>query len=442
MFRSLAGVNYRIWFAGALISNIGAWMQRTAQDWYVLTELTDNDAVAVGITMALQFGPALLISPYAGILADRINGRRLLAATQITLALLALGLGAIIVAGVAELWMVYLFALGLGITTAIDAPARQTFVGELVGTKDLPNAVALNSASFNTARLIGPAVAGLLTVAVGAGWVIVINAVTFLAMLVALYLLRENELHPMKKEAKARGQFRAGLAYVRRRGDLMAIFAMVFLMGTFGFNFAIFTATMASVEFGRGAGEFGLMSSIVAVGSVIGALGSARRDRPRLRVIVGSALGFSAAMVVAALMPTFPLFLLALAPIGFFALTMITSANAYVQTTTRPAIRGRVMSLYLMIFMGGTPLGGPLLGLIANEFGPRWAIAVGALAGIAAATVAVIWMRATRNLRIRRSGGRQRWYRPRLLLRYDGDKYDRETATQEIAIVEAESRRI
>ncbi len=442
MFRSLAGVNYRIWFAGALISNIGAWMQRTAQDWYVLTELTDNDAVAVGITMALQFGPALLISPYAGILADRINGRRLLAATQITLALLALGLGAIIVAGVAELWMVYLFALGLGITTAIDAPARQTFVGELVGTKDLPNAVALNSASFNTARLIGPAVAGLLTVAVGAGWVIVINAVTFLAMLVALYLLRENELHPMKKEAKARGQFRAGLAYVRRRGDLMAIFAMVFLMGTFGFNFAIFTATMASVEFGRGAGEFGLMSSIVAVGSVIGALGSARRDRPRLRVIVGSALGFSAAMVIAALMPTFPLFLLALAPIGFFALTMITSANAYVQTTTRPAIRGRVMSLYLMIFMGGTPIGGPLLGLIANELGPRWAIAVGALAGIAAATVTVIWMRATRNLRIRRSGGRQRWYRPKWHVRYDGDGLDRETATREIAIVEAGSRRI
>jgi len=442
MFRSLAGVNYRIWFAGALISNIGAWMQRTAQDWYVLTELTDNDAVAVGITMALQFGPALLISPYAGILADRINGRRLLAATQVTLALLALGLGAIIVAGVAELWMVYLFALGLGITTAIDAPARQTFVGELVGTKDLPNAVALNSASFNTARLIGPAVAGLLTVVVGAGWVIVINSITFLAMLIALYLLRTHELHPMKKEAKARGQFRAGLAYVRRRGDLMAIFAMVFLMGTFGFNFAIFTATMASVEFGRGAGEFGLMSSIVAVGSVIGALGSARRDRPRLRVIVGSALGFSATMVVAALMPTFPLFLLALAPIGFFALTMITSANAYVQTTTRPAIRGRVMSLYLMIFMGGTPIGGPLLGLIANELGPRWAIAVGAVAGVAAASVMVLWMRATRNLRIRRSRGRSRWYRPRWHVRYDGDDRDRETATQEIAIVEAGSRRI
>lgn len=442
MFRSLAGVNYRIWFAGALISNIGAWMQRTAQDWYVLTELTDNDAVAVGITMALQFGPALVIGPYAGILADRLPGRKLLAGTQIALALLALGLGLIIVTGVAELWMVYLFALGLGIATAIDAPARQTFVGELVGVNDLPNAVALNSASFNTARLIGPAVAGLLTVAIGAGWVIVVNAVTFLAMLLALYLLRENELHGMSKEAKSRGQFRAGLTYVRRRSDLMAIFAMVFLMGTFGFNFAIFTATMASVEFGRGAGEFGLMSSVIAIGSVAGALLSARRERPRLRVIVGAALGFSASMMVAAFMPTFLLFTIALVPIGFFALTMITSANAYVQTTTRPAIRGRVMSLYLMIFMGGTPLGGPLLGLVTNELGPRWAIGVGALAGLAAATVVIVWMRATRNLRIRRSTRDQRWYRPNLRLRYDGDQYDRETATQEIAIVEAESRRI
>lgn len=442
MFRSLAGVNYRIWFAGALISNIGAWMQRTAQDWYVLTELTDNDAVAVGITMALQFGPALVIGPYAGILADRIPGRRLLAGTQITLAILALGLGLIIVTGVAELWMVYLFALGLGITTAIDAPARQTFVGELVGVEDLPNAVALNSASFNTARLIGPAVAGLLTVLIGAGWVIVVNAFTFLAMLLALYLLRENELHPMKKDKKSRGQFREGLAYVRRRSDLMVIFAMVFLMGTFGFNFAIFTATMASVEFDRGAGEFGLMSSVIAVGSVTGALLSARRDRPRLRVIVGAALGFSATMVIAALMPTFELFTASLAPVGFFALTMITSANAYVQTTTRPAIRGRVMSLYLMIFMGGTPIGGPLLGLIANELGARWAIGVGAVAGVIAAIVAIAWMRASRNLRIRRADLDARWYAPRFRIHYDGDERDRETATQEIAIVEAGSRRV
>jgi MFS family permease len=444
MFRSLAGVNYRIWFAGALISNVGTWMQRTAQDWYVLTELTDNDAAAVGFTMALQFGPALVIGPFAGVIADRMPGRRLLAITQVAQALLALALGLIIVLGIAELWMVYLLALGLGIATAVDAPARQTFVGELVGTSDLPNAVALNSASFNTARLIGPAVAGLLTVAVGAGWVILINVVTYGAMMVALGLLRGNELHPMSKAGRGRGQLRAGIQYVARRTDLLVVFTMVFLVGTFGFNFSIFTATMASVEFGRGAGEFGLLSSILAVGSVAGALLSARRERPRLRVIVLAAFGFSASMVVAALMPTFELFAIALIPVGFTALTMITAANAYVQTTTRASIRGRVMALYLTIFMGGTPVGAPVLGIVANELGARWAIGVGAVAALLAAIVAVLWMRSTRDLRIRRHPADDPWWR--LRVRYDGDDFsrrmrNRETATQEIAIIEAGVRK-
>ena len=449
MFRSLAGVNYRIWFAGALISNVGTWMQRTAQDWFVLTELTDNDAAAVGVTMALQFGPALIIGPLAGIIADRMPGRRLLAITQVAQALLALALGLIIVIGIAELWMVYLLALGLGIATAVDAPARQTFVGELVGTADLPNAVALNSASFNTARLIGPAAAGLLTVLVGAGWVILINVITYSAMLVALGMLRGDELHPMKKTTRGRGQLRAGIQYVARRSDLVAVFTMVFLVGTFGFNFGIFTATMASVEFDRGAGEFGLLSSILAIGSVAGALLSARRERPRLRVIVLAALGFSGSMVVASLMPTFELFAVSLIPVGFFALTMITSANAYVQTTTRASIRGRVMALYLTIFMGGTPVGAPVLGLVANELGARWAMGVGALAGLVAAITAISWMRARHNLRIRRHPTDDPWWR--LRVRYDGDDTERadhtrrmrdlETATQEIAIIEAEARK-
>jgi MFS family permease len=444
MFRSLAGVNYRIWFAGALISNIGTWMQRTAQDWFVLTELTDNDAAAVGVTMALQFGPALVIGPFAGVIADRIPGRRLLAMTQIAQALLALALGLIIVLGVAELWMVYLLALGLGVATAIDAPARQTFVGELVGTAELPNAVALNSASFNTARLIGPAVAGLLTVLVGAGWVILINVVTYAAMLVALGLLRADQLHPMRKQGRGRGQLRAGIQYVAKRADLVVVFAMVFVVGTFGFNFAIFTATMVRIEFDRGAADFGLLSSVIAIGSVAGALMTARRGRPRLRVITLAALGFSGFMAIAAVMPTFELFALALVPIGFFALTMITSANAYVQTTTRASIRGRVMALYLTIFMGGTPIGAPVLGLVANELGARWAMGVGALAGLTAAIVAISWMRSTRNLRIRRNPADDPWWR--LRVRYDGDDYesrmrDLDTATQEIAIVEAEMRK-
>ncbi len=444
MFRSLAGVNYRIWFAGALISNVGTWMQRTAQDWFVLTELTDNDAAAVGITMALQFGPALIIGPFAGVIVDRVSGRRLLAITQIAQAMLALILGLIIVLGVAELWMVYLLALGLGVATAIDAPARQTFVGELVSTADLPNAVSLNSASFNTARLIGPAVAGLLTVLVGAGWVILINVVTYGAMLIALRMLRSSELHLVKKQGRGRGQLRAGIQYVARRADLVVVFTMVFLAGTFGFNFAIFTATMARVEFDRGAADFGLLSSILAIGSVTGALLTARRGRPRLRVIVLAMLGFAASMVVAALMPTFELFALALIPIGYFALTMITSANAYVQTTTRASIRGRVMALYLTIFMGGTPIGAPTLGLVANELGPRWAMGVGAVAATIAAVVAVMWMRSTRDLRIRRGLNDDPWWR--LRVRYDGDDFERrmrdlDTATTEIAIIEAEARK-
>jgi MFS family permease len=449
MFRSLSIVNYRIWFIGALVSNIGTWMQRTAQDWFVLTELTNNDAAAVGVTMALQFGPALVIGPFAGIIADRLPGRRLLAITQSVQVVLAAALGAIIVAGIAELWMVYVLALALGIVTAIEAPARVTFVGELVAPEQLPNAVALNSTSFNVARLIGPAVAGVLVVALGAGWVVLLNVLTFAAMLSALALLRAETLQTVRKIGKERGQLRAGIRYVARRGDLLVVFAMVFLIGTFGFNFAIFTATMARVEFNRGASEFGLLSSILAIGSVAGALLSARRERPRLRVIVLATLGVAVSMTVAALMPTFELFAIALVPVGFAAMTMVTSSNAYVQTTVRSSIRGRVLALYLTIFMGGTPLGAPIVGLVANEAGPRWAIAVAAGAALIAALIAVIWMRSTRNLRIRRHPADDPWWR--LRVRYDGDDQERaaydtrmrdlETATTEIAIVEAETRK-
>nr|WP_211160915.1 MFS transporter [Microcella alkalica] len=439
MFRSLGLFNYRVWFIGAIVSNIGTWMNRTAQDWLILTELTNEDAAAVGFAMALQFGPALVVGPFAGILADRLNGRKLLAITQSVQGLLALGLGVIVVLGIAELWMVYLFALALGIVTALDVPVRQTFVSELVGTAQLPNAVALNSASFNVARLVGPAVAGVLVVVVGVGWVIVLNGLTYLATLIALAMLRRDELHPMKKEKKGRGQLRAGFLYVRRRGDLVVVFTMIFLLGTFGFNFGIFTATMARVEFDRDATAFGLLSSILAIGSVAGALMSARRERPRLRVIVLATAGFALAALGAALMPTFETFALALIPVGFTSLTMITSSNAYVQTTTRPAIRGRVMALFHTIFIGGAPIGSPLIGFVANELGPRWALGVAALAGVIAAAVAVIWMRSTRNLRLRRHGGP--WWRPRVRVRYDGDDYDLEAATQEIAIVEASARR-
>jgi MFS family permease len=400
MFRSLSVVNYRIWFAGALVSNIGTWMQRTAQDWIVLTQLTDYNATAVGITMALQLGPMLLLMPWSGLIADRFNRRKLLILTQTLMGLLALGLGILSVTGVVELWHVYLFAFGLGVVAAIDAPARQTFVSELVADDNLSNAVALNSASFHGARLIGPAAAGLLTVAVGAGWVFMINAVTFAATVFAMTLLRTHQLRRQPQPSRERGQLMAGFRYVRGRSDIIVVMIAVFLIGTFGLNFAIFTSTMATVEFGKGAAEFGLLSSIMAIGAVAGALLAARRSRARLRLIVLGAALFGLACALSAILPTYTSFAISLVLVGLSSLTLMTTANAYVQTTTRPEMRGRVMALYMAIFVGGTPLGAPLVGWVADAFGPRWALVLAALSGLLAAAVVLFWMVRYRRLRV------------------------------------------
>jgi len=405
MFRSLSGFNYRLWFAGALVSNIGTWMQRTAQDWIVLTELTDNDAVAVGITMSLQLGPQLLLVPWSGLIADRFDRRKLLIATQSAMAILGLGLGLIVVLGVAELWHVYAFALALGVASAIDAPARQAFVSELVTEANLPNAVSLNSASFNGARLFGPAVAGLLTVAVGAGWVFLINGFTFAAVLLSLVFLRQGELRRAPRAPRGPGQLRAGISYVRHRPDILVILVIVFVIGTFGMNFAIFAATMASEEFHHGAGEFGLLSSMIAIGSTAGALLAARRERPRMRVLFVACAAFGVTTAFAAVMPTYWTFAASLVLVGFTAITLMTTANSLVQTTTAPVMRGRVMALYMAVFMGGTPLGAPIIGLVANVLGPRWALGVGALSGIVAAAVGVTWMVVSHDLRVHYRGG-------------------------------------
>jgi len=432
MFRSLRGFNYRIWFAGALVSNVGTWMQRTAQDWIVLTELTDNDAVAVGITMALQLGPQLLLVPWSGYIADRFDRRKLLIATQVTMALLGAALGIMVVLGVAELWHVYAFALALGIASAIDAPARQAFVSELVSEKNLPNAVALNSASFNAARLIGPAVAGILTVAVGAGWVFLINAFTFAATLVSLGLLRRSELRAAPRAPRGPGQLADGFRYVARRADILAVMAVIFIVSTFGMNFPIFSSTMASVEFHHGAGEFGLLSSVLAIGSVTGALLAARRERPRIRVVVLSAAAFGVSCLIAAVMPTFETFAISLILVGFTAITLMTTANGVVQTTTSPVMRGRVMALYLAIFVGGTPLGAPVVGLVANEFGPRWALGLAAIAGFVAAGVGIIWIMVSKDLRLR-------FVRRRFRVVPRSDK--RARAEEELALDETVARR-
>jgi MFS family permease len=402
IFRSLGIFNYRMFFFGAFVSNIGTWMQRTAQDWMVLTKLTNHDAAAVGITLALQFGPQLLLMPVSGLIADRVNRRKLLICTQIAMGVLGLGLGIIVLANVATLWEVYGFAFALGVVAAIDAPVRQTFVSELVPEKGIPNAVALNSASFNGARLVGPAVAGVLIAVIGTGWVFVINAVSFGAMLAALGLIRADELRVGARASRARGQIRAGWMYVGSRPDIVIVLIMVFLVGTFGFNFPIFTSTMA-VAFHQGANGFGVLSSVMAIGSVFGALLSARREKPRIVVITLAAAGFGVATLAAALMPSYWTFATVLVLVGLTSLTMMTSANAYVQTTTQPAMRGRVMALYMAIFAGGTPLGAPIVGWVANVAGPRWALGVASASGMAAALVALVWMIARRGLRVQRN---------------------------------------
>ena len=419
-FRSLRSFNYRLWFAGALVSNIGTWMQRTAQDWIVLTELTDHDAVAVGITMALQFVPQLLLLPWTGLIADRFNRRKLMLATQISSALLCLVLALLVLSGTVELWHVYVLATLLGVAAALDAPARQTFVAELVSDANLPNAVALNSASFHGARLLGPAVAGLLVAFVGAGWVFGLNGITYGAVIAAILFMRVGELRAAPRVKSAKGQLRAGFRYVRSRSDIVVVLVMIFLMGTFGFNFAIFIATMSTVEFGRGAAEYGILSSVMAVGSLAGALLAAGRDRPRMRILVLAAAGFGLACIAAAVAPSFELFAASLTLVGLSSITLMTSANAYVQTTTPTMLRGRVMALYMAIFTGGTPIGAPLVGAISNELGPRWALGVAAAAGIVAASVAVVWVIRYRGVRIRYD----RSARLRLRLRYQSPGID------------------
>ncbi|KIA74301.1 transmembrane efflux protein (MFS) [Arthrobacter sp. MWB30] len=400
-FRSLGILNYRIWFFGALVSNIGTWMQRTAQDWLVFDHLTAHDAGAMGITLALQLGPQLFLAPWAGLLADRYSRRKLLFITLIAMALLSTGLGILVLLGVAELWHVYIFALLLGIVTALDAPVRQTFVSELVTDDYLSNAVALNSASFNVARMIGPAVSGVLTVVVGPGWVFLINTVSFVAMLVALKLIPVKSLRAQPRAAAGKGRIREGLRYVQSRPDIQVVLVAIFIVGTFGLNFPLFIAAMVGTQFGMDAGAFGLLNSVMAIGSVTGALLAARRGRPRLRLIFAAAGGFGVASALAALAPNAVMFGLALVPCGLFALTLITSANGYVQSTTEAVMRGRVMSLYMAIFMGGTPIGAPLVGWVANVGGPRWAVGVAAVAGVSTAVVGLVWIIRAKQLRLR-----------------------------------------
>lgn len=397
MFRSFANINYRIWFAGALISNVGGWMQATAQDWVVLTELTDNDATAMGVTMALQFGPPLVLVSLTGWVADRFDRRHILFATQSALLALAIAVGVLLLNDLMTLPMMFGFALGFGIVNAFDAPARQAFVSDMVSTGDTSNAVALNSASFNLARMVGPAVGGLLIVAIGSGWVFIVNAATFLAMLLALMLMRRSLLAPRLKN-RNRGGLAAGFRYVWGRSDLRVVFVTVFLIGAFGMNFPIFASTMA-LEFGAGADGYGVLSSVLAIGSLIGALLAARRDRARVRVVILAAGGFGIAAFVSSAMPTYASYAVTLTFTGFMIVTLLTTANGYVQITTDPALRGRVLALYMAVIMGSTPVGAPIAGWVADTFGPRAAIMLGGTAGFVACAIGVIWVATSGRVR-------------------------------------------
>jgi MFS family permease len=431
-FRSLHIYNYRLWASGAIVSNTGTWMQRVAQDWLVLTALTNNSGVAVGITTGLQFAPMLLLSPVAGLLADRLPQRWLLMATQGLMGLWGLILGLLVVTDTAQLWHVYVLATLLGITAAVDAPARQTFVAAMVPRDALPNAVGLNSASFHAGRLIGPAVAGVLIAALGStGPVFLVNAATFGATLLALSLMRGNELYPMERARKGKGQIRDGIRYVRGRPDIMMILFIVGMVGTFGFNFQLTTALMARLEFDRGAADYGLLGSIMAIGSLAGALLAARRERPRLRLVVAATAAFGFFATAASLMPTYELFALSLIPVGLSSLTLMTAANATVQMSTDPAMRGRVMALYMAIFMGGTPLGAPVIGWVGEVFGARWTIAIGGLVSLAVAAIAVVHVARSRDVTVRY----RLTERPHVLLEVgmpEGER-PRETARREMA---------
>jgi len=391
-FRSLKGYNYRVWAGGAAVSNVGTWMQRTAQDWIVLTQLTRHNATAVGIVMALQFGPQLLLLPLTGWAADHLDRRKLLMVTQATMCALALGLGLLTLTGLVQLWHVYVFALLLGCVAAFDAPARQTFVSELVTEIDLQNAVALNSTSFNAARMIGPAVAGTLIAAVGTGWVFVINAASYVAVIGAMKMLRVHELYLRQRAVRTRGSFLEGFRYVWRRPDLKVVLFMLFLIGTFGLNFPIFISTMSVTVFHAGAHQYGLLSSIMAIGSVAGALLAARRDKPRMGVLLVGASVFGLGCALAALMPGYWLFGMALIMVGVAAQTFTTTVNSWVQLSTEPAMRGRVLAILLAIVLGCTPMGAPLVGWVADTFGARWAMGVAALSGLAAAIVGLRYL--------------------------------------------------
>ncbi|MCA1956517.1 MFS transporter [Zymomonas sp.] len=391
-FRSLNSFNYRLWISGIFVSNIGTWMQRIAQDWLVLVHLTHHNATAVGIITALQFAPVFLLLPFSGYAADHFDRRKFLIFTQMAMGLTALGLGILTLSGLVRLWHVYLFGLILGAITAIDAPARQTFVSELVKEEDIPNAVALNSTSFNSARLIGPAISGFLIAAFGSGGVFLLNAASFGAVILALSFLRLDELYKRDKSTDQKHGLSDGFRYVRHRPDIKTILAMLFLICTFGLNFPIFISTMAVTVFHGEARLYGLLMSSMAIGSVTGTLFVAGQANPHIRLLFLSTVLFGISCLLGALMPDALTFGLVLVLIGLSAQIFTTASNSLVQLSTDSKVRGRVVAILLAVSVGGTPLGSLLIGRVADIWGARYALGIGAISGFTAALIGLCYL--------------------------------------------------
>ncbi|MGP4092068.1 MFS transporter, partial [Streptomyces sp. KR55] len=343
----------------------------------------------------LQFLPMLLFGLYGGVLVDRLPKRPTLLVTQTAMAVTGLALAFLTITGHVEVWHVYVAAFAVGLATVVDNPARQSFVSEMVGPDQLQNAVSLNSANFQSARLIGPAVAGLLITGVGTGWAFLLNGLSFVAPIAGLLLMRARELHPVRRAPRGKGQLREGLAYVAGRPELVWPIVLVGFIGTFAFNFPVYLSAFADEVFHVGAGTYSLFNTLMAVGSVTGALLAARRGTARLRLLAAAALVFGTVEIVAAVTPSLWLFALLMIPLGLFGMTVNVTANTGIQMATDPAMRGRVMALYMMVFLGGSPVGAPIVGWITDTYGPRVGLASGgAVAALAAITIGLILARA------------------------------------------------
>lgn len=398
-FNSLRIRAYRIWFIGMTTSNLGMWIQRIAQDWLVLTVLTDNDATAVAITMSLHFLPPVLFLPLTAFVADRFDRKKTLIVTQGVQALLAVALSVLTLTGTIELWMVFVLSGALGIAAAFDQPVRQTFVSELIPILYIGNAVALNQTSFNAGRLIGPGIGGLLVAIAGPGWAFVVNAFAFAGTLIALSMIHPSA-RDIPKRFSGRASVKQAFGYIRQTGTVMLIFVMMFFIGLFGMNSALFIVTMTRIEFNLDASYLGYFTSGMAVGALVGALFAARRGQPRLRHVIVASAGLGLAFFACAISPGIWTFGISLALLGVCIMTTTASANGYIQINTPPQLRGRVMATYLAVLSVAAAIGALIAGPFVDLFGPRWATAMAGTTGIIAATIAVAWLIIARRFRL------------------------------------------